>query len=218
MSSRCSSFSRSPSISLATGMPVQRGDDAGDLLLGHACRAAGRSRSCALVPRPFRLPRASSSASAGRPYCSARGLFVGRNRAGPASISALRCSISAVMRLDLFDGCSSRLSQLAFMLVEAVLAARQAPAVSFSSRSSRELVVLLLQRPFPRSRSCMMRAAQVVQLRRHGVDLRADHGAGLVDQVDGLVGQEAVGDVAVGQRRRGDERVDRGSSRRGKTS
>ena len=43
-----------------------------------------------------------------------------------------------------------------------------------------------------------------VQLGGHGVDLGADHGAGLVDQVDGLVGEEPVGDVAVatGWRRR----------------
>ena len=32
-----------------------------------------------------------------------------------------------------------------------------------------------------------------------GVHLDLDLGRGLVDQVDGLVGQEAVGDIAVGQ-------------------
>ena len=30
----CSSFSRSPSMSLVTGIPVQRADDPGDLLIG----------------------------------------------------------------------------------------------------------------------------------------------------------------------------------------
>ena len=44
-----------------------------------------------------------------------------------------------------------------------------------------------------------------VQLGGHGVDLGADHGAGLVHQVDGLVGQEAVGDIAVGQGGGGDD-------------
>ena len=39
-----------------------------------------------------------------------------------------------------------------------------------------------------------------------GVDLHADARGGLVDQVDRLVGQLAVGDVAVRQRRRGDDR------------
>ena len=45
-----------------------------------------------------------------------------------------------------------------------------------------------------------------VELLGHRVDLGADHGARLVDEVDRLVGQEAVGDVAVRQRRRGDQR------------
>ena len=38
-----------------------------------------------------------------------------------------------------------------------------------------------------------------VQLGGHGVHLGADQGAGLVDEVDGLVRQEAVGDIAVAQ-------------------
>ena len=46
----------------------------------------------------------------------------------------------------------------------------------------------------------------LVDLGRLGVDLHADPRRGLIDQVDRLVGQEAVGDVAVGQRRRGDQR------------
>src|SRR4051794_808676 len=46
----------------------------------------------------------------------------------------------------------------------------------------------------------------LVELLGHRVDLGADDGARLVDEVDRLVGQEAVGDVAVRQRRRGDDR------------
>ncbi len=45
-----------------------------------------------------------------------------------------------------------------------------------------------------------------VDLDRHRVDLDAQPRGGLVDEVDRLVGQEAVGDVAVRERRRGDER------------
>jgi hypothetical protein len=41
---------------------------------------------------------------------------------------------------------------------------------------------------------------------RLGIDLHLDARGGLVDQVDGLVRQEAVGDVAVRQLRRGDDR------------
>ena len=44
-----------------------------------------------------------------------------------------------------------------------------------------------------------------VQLRGHGVHFRPDLCAGLVDQVDGLVGQEPVGDIPVGQGRGGDD-------------
>ncbi len=47
----------------------------------------------------------------------------------------------------------------------------------------------------------------LVDLGRHGVDLDADLRGGLVDQVDRLVGQEAVGDVAVRERRGGDQRA-----------
>ena len=45
-------------------------------------------------------------------------------------------------------------------------------------------------------------AGDLVQLGRHRVDLGAQPGRRLVDEVDGLVGQEAVGDVAVRQHRR----------------
>ena len=43
---------------------------------------------------------------------------------------------------------------------------------------------------------------QLIQLRGHGVQLRLHHGTGLVHQVDGLVRQETVADVPVGQHRR----------------
>ena len=38
------------------------------------------------------------------------------------------------------------------------------------------------------------------------IDLHAQRGRGFVDQVDGLVGQEAIGDIAMGKRGRGDDR------------
>ncbi len=50
------------------------------------------------------------------------------------------------------------------------------------------------------------RALDGVDLDGPGVDLHAEPGRGLVDEVDGLVGQEPGGDVAVGQRGGGDER------------
>ena len=41
---------------------------------------------------------------------------------------------------------------------------------------------------------------QRVQLCRFGIILRPDLGAGFIDQIDGLVGQEPVGDIPMGQR------------------
>ena len=49
-------------------------------------------------------------------------------------------------------------------------------------------------------------ALNLVDLGRHGIDFDAQAGGGFVNQVDGFVGQEAVGDVTVGKHRRGDDR------------
>ena len=46
-------------------------------------------------------------------------------------------------------------------------------------------------------------AAELVDLDRRALDLHAQPGGGLVDQVDRLVGQLTAGDVAVGEHRRG---------------
>ena len=50
-------------------------------------------------------------------------------------------------------------------------------------------------------------AVQFVQHFRFAIHLHAQTRAGLVHQVDGLVGQEPVGDVTIRQRRRGDKRA-----------
>ena len=50
-------------------------------------------------------------------------------------------------------------------------------------------------------------AGEFVEFLRHRVHLGADHRAGLVHEVDGFVGQKAVGDVAIRERHGGDERV-----------
>ena len=67
---------------------------------------------------------------------------------------------------------------------------------SFASRSLRRRVLLLLQR-LALDLQLHDAAVDLVQLRRHRVDLGAQLGRRLVHQVDGLVRQEAVGDVAV---------------------
>ena len=49
--------------------------------------------------------------------------------------------------------------------------------------------------------------ADIVHLGRHGVHFGLDEGAGFIDEVDGLVRQEPVRDVPVGERSGGDERT-----------
>ena len=46
----------------------------------------------------------------------------------------------------------------------------------------------------------------LIQFSGHGVQFGLDHGAGFIHQVNGLIGQETVGDIAVRQGRSGDQR------------
>src|SRR6516164_9511594 len=48
-------------------------------------------------------------------------------------------------------------------------------------------------------------ALDFVDLYRQGIDLHTEAGGGFVDEVDGLVRQEAIGDIAVGESRRGED-------------
>ena len=48
-------------------------------------------------------------------------------------------------------------------------------------------------------------ALELIDLGGHGADLNGERGGGFVDEVDGLVGQEAVADVAMRERGRGDD-------------
>ena len=66
--------------------------------------------------------------------------------------------------------------------------------------------VLLLLHRFALDLELDQPPLELVHLLRLGVDLHLDACRGLVDQVDGLVGQEPVGDVAVRELGRGDDR------------
>ena len=48
-------------------------------------------------------------------------------------------------------------------------------------------------------------ALDFVDLDGHGIDLHAEAGGGFVDEVDGLVRQKTIGDIAVGESRRGQD-------------
>ena len=80
-----------------------------------------------------------------------------------------------------------QLGQFFFGFVQLLLA----EAGSFSLAQGFELDLQLHDPP-----------ADFVQLRGHGIVFDAQPAGGFVDQVDGLVGQETVGDVAVAQARR----------------
>ena len=69
----------------------------------------------------------------------------------------------------------------------------------------RRLVLLQLQR-LALDLELHDAAVDLVERLGLGIDLHSQPRRGLVDEVDRLVGQEAVGDVAVGQRRRRDQR------------
>ena len=61
-----------------------------------------------------------------------------------------------------------------------------------------ELVGLLFKRHFFDFKLHYL-TANVVKLRRHGVNIRANGGAGLVHKVNGLIRKKTVGDIAVGK-------------------
>ena len=98
-----------------------------------------------------------------------------------------------------FSFCQRVVSSASFSLWSA------SSARSFSSRSFGRVVVLLGQRHLL-DLEATHQPLDLVDLDGPGVDLHAQPRRGLVDEVDGLVGQEARGDVAVGQRGGGHQR------------
>ena len=154
---------------------------------------SSRVPPCSSTPSPLppaAFPAASACRTSARPRCS------GRRRARPArspawsarsaravsrscctaSFSACHCACKRV-RLGL------QIGQFLFELRQPLLAT-PCPFSFFSASRSIS--------------SCICRRSDLVQLRRHRVDLGAQLGRRFVHQVDRLVRQEAVGDVAVG--------------------
>ena len=177
------------------------GDDAGDLLLGHGVVHEGVVALAALG-RGFGLGELLLEVRQVG-VLQARGLFILIVALGLFDLGVQVVNVR-LEGLDLLDAVLLGLPA-GLLLVEAVLELGELLRELFEP-VARELVVLFLEGHLL-DLHLHDAAAQVVELRRHGVDLRADHGAGLVDEVDGLVRQETVGDIAVGERGRGDERV-----------
>ena len=196
------SFSTSPSIRRVTGMPVH--------LPTTSATSSSVTSSVSIVP-----PSACSSASCSSGSVdallelgdarrsAARRRARGRRRArrarprgGPRRARPWRALIASIAA---FSFCQrafisperlAELGELGLDRVEPLL---------------RGLVLLLLQR-LALDLELLDAALDLVDLGRHRVDLDLQPRGGLVDQVDRLVGQEAVGDVALGERRGGDDR------------
>ena len=197
-SSRCSSFSISPSSSFVTGTPVQRlttaamsSSPTSSLTQLVGLVAVGGVASCGLE---------LSSRARGACRTSARRPGSGRTAARPARSRCFVCSICSRSSADLLDrlllglplrlqgvGVGLQVGQLLLQLRRA--GPCDAGSVSFLS-ASRSISSCITRRLISSS-SVGMR-----------VDLGAQLGRRLVHQVDGLVRQEAVGDVAVRQHRR----------------
>ena len=82
---------------------------------------------------------------------------------------------------------------------------RRSSSFSTWRRRSREAVVGFLAQGLALDFEVRDAAVEVVDFDGHGADLQPQRRAGLVDEVDGLVGQEAVGDVAVREHGGGDD-------------
>ena len=196
-SSMCSSFSRSPSSSRETGMPVH--------LATTSAISSGVTSSLVRPPVGCQLGQllllARRAPPAGR---AARRTGCGRPSPGrplrwACSSSVRLASICSLEALDLLEHRPARSAS-----GRAAGRTRLCSSAScFSSVASRSLAgrVLLLAQGLALDLQLHDPAAELVQLGRHGVVLDPQPAGGLVDQVDGLVGQEAVGDVAVAQRR-----------------
>ena len=178
-----------------------------DLLLQHRALGAARSASWAETASSSRsqhrqVPVAHLGGPvAGRPR--ARG---GQPRRSGVSMRSLRARIDS---MSSFSAC-----QRAFMARPSAPAGRRSPSRSLSRRSLEALSDSLASATFSISRLADL-ALDDVDLGRHRVDLDAQLGGRLVDEVDGLVGQEAVGQVAVGEHGRARPAPCPGCARRG---
>ena len=171
--------------------------------------AMSSASTSSLSRRPARLaasrarppaPRAGSAAPAGVPYLSSAARAVVGRRARPARSRAWSASSSDLVCADGGDG--GLLAPPSCCFMRAGLA-RAMSASSCSSAVEARLggVVLLLAQRLALDLELDAPALELVELDGHRVDLHPQPAGGLVDEVDGLVGQEAVGDVAVGERR-----------------
>ena len=178
-----------------TGMPVQLADDLGDVLGVDLLLQHRRRSRCSSLERLAPRPSSSLLERRQRRRSAARRRAAGRRRARRRSASARVSSIGCLRRWIALDA--------ALLGLPVRAQARRSPRAasrarrSSASRRSRGRRRVSLASAASSISSRTMRRSTHVELVRHRVDLDAQAAGGLVDQVDRLVGQEAVGDVAV---------------------
>ena len=186
------SFSVSPSSSR----------DDGDARPAATTSATSSSSTSSLTIGSVATRRAPSSSLLERGQLAVADLGDALEVAGALGALGLHAQLVDLL-LDLADA----LERLLLASTSARRARRGAPCASASSRStgSRTSVGLLRHRG-ELDLELAHAPLGLVELERRGVDLHAQPRRRLVDEVDRLVGQVPVGDVAVGEHRRRDQR------------
>ena len=180
--------------------------------------AATTSATSSAVTSSWRKP---ASRAVARPRASARraalelgdlavaqlgGALRGRRRARRARARGAACSSRSLTLADAARSPPSRPATAAFIAAELLAQLGELALDRLAARGRRPSSVSLAS-DVQLDLELHDAALDLVDLGRHRVDLDAQPRGGLVDQVDRLVGQEAVGDVAVRERRGGDQRA-----------
>ena len=221
ISSRCKQLrTRSPSISLETGMPVQR---ATMRAISSSRYRVAQQRAVALGDFGPSLPASCQLFLQLRQYdrtCSSAASGPGRTDSAPARNLTAHCLQSADAKLlhSAQSSCFS-VSQRACIRVQTVRAVSRQLFLNDTQAFAGEL---RLSSFFSAASSiCVLHDATAnvhpIPVGMDSISARSGR-TRFIDQIDGLVRQETIGDVTVGQRRSGDRSPDRGFSPRDKTS
>ena len=181
-------------------MPVQAADDVGDVV----------GRDLLLEQRARALERGDRRLLLGEPLGELAGAAVLELRGGAVvglALGLLDPDLELLeLRLRLAQRADRRLLGLPALLHRAALLGDVGELLLERLEPRLRRVVGLLAQRLALDLELDPPALELVELDRHRVDLHPQPARGLVDEVDRLVGQEALGDVAVRQRRGGDER------------
>ena len=200
-SSMWMSFSTSPSMQPAHRDAGPLGHHLGDVLflhlfLQHLLGGLQRVEAFVLDGQLLLQPGDDARSAARRPAAARASRSA---RSDWALASSICCFSPRILPMASFSA-----SQCAFMPEDC--SRSSASSASMASRRPREAASVSLERACRSISSCWTAPLHLVDLRGHGVDLDAQAAGGFVHQVDGLVRQEAVLDVAVGEHGRRDQR------------